>query len=232
MSANSDNNDIALERAKELSILYQKGRQEWDERMGSAISQAHSWKMACFGLILVSLSAVAGIAYIGSQSKIVPYGVALQNNQAIPIGPLAKMPPSQINALHEKQLREFVEARRSVLVDVSAQKKLIEDVYSMLMPNTPALTATSRYYKNHNVFERAQTELVTVNITSVLPISENTFQVEWEETITSRNGQVRPYIKRFKATVNTFVSIPTDTKELNRNPLGFFIRTFNIVELQ
>ncbi|TFZ62419.1 type IV secretion system protein [Photobacterium damselae subsp. piscicida] len=232
MSAKNDNQDIALEQAKALSLLYQKGRQEWDERMGSAISQAHSWKMACFGLILVSLAAVGGIAYIGSQSKIVPYGVVLQNGEAIPIGPLAKMPASQINALHIKLIREFVEARRTVLVDVAAQKRLIQTVYSMLAPNTPALADTTRYYKSHNVFEQAQTELITVNVTSILPISDNTFQVEWEEKITSRNGQVLPYTKRFKATVNTFVAIPQNTTELNKNPLGFFIRTFNDVELK
>lgn len=219
-------------KEQELSILYQRARHEWDERIGTVVAQAHNWKIATFASLAITLTSVLGVVYIGSQSKIEPYAVAIRNSEAIPIGKLNQMPIGQLNALHVAKIKAFVENIRSVLVDVAAQKKLLTQAYAMLAPNTPALMDLDRYFKSHNIFERAQTELVTVDVTSVLPISENTFQVEWTEVTTPRQGNVLPFYKKYKATMNTFTVLPTTEAALSANPLGFFIRTFNYVEIQ
>lgn len=216
---------------EELNILYQRARHEWDERMGSAISMANHWRLAAFTSMTITLVAVVGVIYMGSQSKIQPYAVTIKNGEATAIGKIQQLPPTQQHALHIKALTDFVVDVRSVLADVQAQKTFITRAYQRLMPDTPALTTVDRYFKKNNVFEKAQTQLVTVNVTSVLPLSDNTYQVEWTESITPRKGNVLPYTTRYKATLNTVTALPSNEKALLQNPLGFFINTFNYVKL-
>lgn len=216
---------------EELNILYQRARHEWDERMGSAISMANNWRLVALTSMLITLVAVAGVIYIGSQSKIQPYAVSIKNGEATAIGKIQQLPATQQHALHVKALTDFVINVRSVLADVEAQKRLIIRAYNRLMPDTPALTSVDSYFKKNNIFERAQTELVTINVTSVLPLSDNTYQVEWTESITPRKGNALPYTTRYKATMNTVTVLPNNEKALFQNPLGFFVNTFNYVKL-
>uniref|UniRef100_UPI0039C9913F type IV secretion system protein n=1 Tax=Vibrio parahaemolyticus TaxID=670 RepID=UPI0039C9913F len=51
-----------------------------------------------------------------------------------------------------------------------------------------AQTQISQAFKEENPFERAARELVKVDIKSTLPLSDNTWQMEWVETITDRQG--------------------------------------------
>ncbi|WP_240695004.1 type IV secretion system protein [Vibrio parahaemolyticus] len=71
-----------------------------------------------------------------------------------------------------------------------------------LVPNSPAQTQISQAFKEENPFERAARELVKVDIKSTLPLSDNTWQMEWIETITDRQGNVLD-TPRFKATITT-----------------------------
>lgn len=214
------------------SILYQRARHEWDERMGSVIKQAHTWKIVALAALSVTFISVMGVVYIGSQSKIEPYAIAIQDNNALPVGRMSQLPKGQLNGLHVKELTTFIEGMRSVLVDVEAQKKRITQAYAMLVPNTPAYEDAQRFFKNNDVFTRAQSELVTVEVMTILPLTDNTFQAEWKETISARQGNVLPYYKKYKATMNTFTVPPKNEKSLYANPLGFYVRTFNVVEIQ
>ncbi|WP_318452303.1 VirB8/TrbF family protein [Photobacterium leiognathi] len=216
---------------EELNILYQRARHEWDERMGSAIAMANHWRLAALTSMAITFVAVVGVIYMGSQSKIQPYAVAIKNGEATAIGKIQQLPLTQQHALHTKALTDFVIDVRSVLADVQAQKTFITRAYQRLMPDTPALTTVDSYFKKNNVFEKAQTQLVTVNVTSVLPLSDNTYQVEWTESVTPRKGNVLPYTTRYKATMNTVTALPSNEKALVQNPLGFFINTFNYVKL-
>ena len=52
---------------------YLNARAEWNERYGSYISAARNWRTAFFMSAVVSLISVGGVVYIGSQSRLVPY---------------------------------------------------------------------------------------------------------------------------------------------------------------
>ncbi|PMS98971.1 conjugal transfer protein TrbF, partial [Vibrio parahaemolyticus] len=93
-----------------------------------------------------------------------------------------------------------------------------------------AQTQISQAFKEENPFERAARELVKVDIKSTLPLSDNTWQMEWVETITDRQGNVLD-TPRFKATITTQTVQPKNKAEMNQNPLGLWIATFNDVQI-
>jgi len=79
-------------------------------------------------------------------------------------------------------------------------------------------------------FKRAAKETVDVQITSILPQSNETWQVDWLETVRARgDGSI---ISRFRmrALVSIYVAPPTSQtseEQIRKNPLGIFIRDFN-----
>lgn len=215
----------------EMSLLYQRARHEWDERIGTVVEQAHVWKILSFSALLIAALSVGGVIYIGSQSKIEPYGVVIKNGDAIATVKMNQLPAGQLSAMKVKALTGYIENMRSVMVDVAAQKKAIIKAYAMMQSDSPAYLQANTQFKKKSPFSRAESELVKVEITTILPLSHDTYQAEWTETVTKRSGNTT-YFKRYKATLNTVTILPSTQAELNANPLGFFVRTFNDVEVR
>lgn len=214
----------------EQSLMYIRARHEWDERIGSAVSAARNWKtVAFFSLALTGIMGT-GIGYIGAQSKIQPYGIVLQGDNVIPAGPMKALPGSQLRNMKTAEIRHFIDNVRSVFIDVNAQKKSITQAYAFLHQGDPAHQLITAAFKKQTPFKRAETELVKVSFVTVLPLSEDTYQAEWSETLTSPKGQALG-VRHYKATLNTYQLAPTTRQQMDVNPLGFFIKTFNDVQV-
>src|SRR3546814_17595405 len=54
---------------------YQRARQEWDDRVGSARVQAHSWRLMAFGAVALLALSVTDNLRLRFGAKIVPYVV-------------------------------------------------------------------------------------------------------------------------------------------------------------
>ncbi|MCU6244046.1 type IV secretion system protein [Enterobacter asburiae] len=213
-----------------VSLMALRARQEWDERIGSAVSSAKNWRMAAFLSMFVSCCAVFGITYIGSQSKIQPYALDFSGDKPTLLPPLTAVKADQLRNQYIKNIRDFVESSRSVYMDVAAEKKMLFNAYSYLIPGTPAYTQLTQKFKDKDPYKRAETELVKIQITAVLPLADNTWQAEWTETTTDRSGNLLS-VQKYKATMNTLIVPPKTREAATANPLGFYIRTFNDVVL-
>ncbi|WP_299697589.1 VirB8/TrbF family protein, partial [uncultured Vibrio sp.] len=90
---------MSKEDREDHSILYQRAREEWDERLGSVIKQAHNWKLFAFFSLMVSAISVGGVSYIGAQSKIQPYVIGVKNGEeVIGVASVNTLPNAQLNA--------------------------------------------------------------------------------------------------------------------------------------
>ena len=79
-------------------------------------------------------------------------------------------------------------------------------------------------------FRRAEKETVSIEITSVLPQTPDTWQVDWVETVRDRQGIVKgqPYKMRALVTVYTVQTTPQTTEDqIRNNPLGIYVRDFS-----
>ena len=121
-------------------------RREWDERYGDSIARARTWRYAAFGAIFIAALAVAGVAWVGSQSKVKPFVVALDG-----LGnPIAMAQPAGGSAVSQRiieaQVANLIWNARTVLSDQTAQKVLLDRVYDML--GQDASSYLNQYY-NH-----------------------------------------------------------------------------------
>lgn len=231
MSDTSDSKTSQINDISPVSIMTQRARMVWDERLGLTVAATRQWRTACFLALVIALCAVIGVSYIGAQSKVKPYGVTLRGDEVLPMQPMSQIPQTKLNQLYQQSIRSFIEDSRSVVSDVDAQKRLIMRAYAYLQPQTPAYAQLTQEFKKLSPFERAQSELVKVEVISVLPLTENSFQAEWKEIASDRNGKPLP-VKYFKATLITQVIEPQTQQEMSKNPLGFFISSFNDIQVK
>ncbi len=205
--------------------VYLEARREWNERYGDYIAREHAWKKGFFLMGLTTLICAGGMAYTSSQSKFVPYIVEvdkLGSAVAVQRADIAAKPDTRVI---RAQLARWIENIRSVYHDAAAERINIEYAYAMLSRLDPAFIRLNDYLAKHDPFERAKTQSVGVQIVSVMPITANTWQVQWKETTHSLKGEM---VNSTEYQANLTIAIDPPTKEalLLRNPMGIYITNF------
>ncbi len=216
----------------EMSLMYQRARMEWDERIGDTVHQLKTWRIIAILSLTVAAFAVMGVGYIGAQSKIQPYALAISDNKVIALQQLDHLPDSEREMVTRSLIGGFIENIRSVYSDPFAQQKATLDAYAHLRSNDTAHGQITQYLgKTHNPIARAETELVTVKVQSVLPLGNgNSYQVEWTETIIDRKGTLQS-TPRFRAVVTAMNQTPNSQQGFMSNPTGLWITTYQVTEI-
>jgi type IV secretion system protein VirB5 len=216
----------ALDTDNPHSAVYLAARREWNERYGSYIAQAHVWRLTALVSLGVAFVAVAGIAWIGAQNRIVPYVVQTNDlGDAVAIRRAdiaAPVDPRLIRA----QLARWVNDVRSVYVDVEAQKHIVTEAYAMVDRNAAAGPTLNDWFSRNDPFKRAQDDTVTVAVQSVLPLSGNTWRVEWQEDKRTRQGAMEAS-QQWQATITISINPPGDDATILVNPTGLYIESFD-----
>ena len=212
---------------------YLDARKKHNEYESSRNASLRLWKL--FGLLglLTGLADVGGMIHIGSQSKFVPYVIEVDKlGQTLPVSVADKAAPADPRIVSSLLARAITLARM-VTPDVVVQRNAIFELYASLDSSDPAALKMQEYLgsdSDTSPFKRAAKETVDVQITSVIPQSDETWQVDWMETVRARgDGSI---ISRFRmrALVRIYVVPPTNRtseEQIRKNPLGVFIRDFN-----
>ena len=223
----------AKEKKPESNNPYVNGRRKWNEHIALPMTTAFTWQIVGLLSLLIALTAVGGMVYVGSQSKFVPYVVQVDKvGQAVAVG-RADQSPGVSQQIRHAFVARFINDARMVTPDVALQKKAIFRVYSMLSQNDPASGKMRSWYssgEDSSPFKRASRETVEVDITSVLPQTKDTWQVDWIETVRDRQGNLKKQPYRMRALVTLYVSAPsasTPEEEMRQNPLGVYVKDFS-----
>ncbi len=212
--------------APEPHSPYLAARQEWNERYGSYIAHARNWRLATLLSLTISLIAVSGLVYVSQRSKWVPYLVKVESQGQVSYGGRVEPIKDLDNRIIKAFLVRFITDWRSVLLDNQAQKQSLERVYAMTASNSPAFEKLNNYYKEASPFNLIQTQSINIEIIAALPISTNTWQVQWQETKRNTAGIVLS-TQRWQATL-TFVLQPPQSEALIQiNPLGLYLKDLN-----
>jgi len=202
--------------------VYLDTRREWNERYGSYISQARNWRLVAIGSLCVSGIACGGLAYVASQSKITPYVVQVNGlGDAVPvaIADRAAMPDARII---RAQLARWVTNCRSVYFDAAAERQAIDQCYNMINRRAPGFQTVADYHRANEPFTRAQSESVTIQVETVLPLTNDSWRIEWREEVRGRDGNVSSRAN-WQAVVGVQVIPPTDERQVLVNPMGVFV---------
>jgi type IV secretion system protein VirB5 len=197
---------------------YLSARREWNERYGDYIARARSWRWAAFAALFVSLVLAISVVWQAAQSKVVPYVVEVDKlGEAIAVARADRATTTDVRVV-KAQLAAWIVDVRSVSSDPLAQKSELSRSYAM-----SAATATlflNDYYRQHSPF--GQPRIVAVSVDAVLPVSQQTYQLQWSEDARDLQGRDLATTHGL-ASVTVALDPPTDERGILSNPLGLYV---------
>ena len=217
---------------KEQENPYLSARKEYGDRYGSSVKDAARWRQISFFLIMLCVAFGALMMWMASQNKVIPYIVQVDKQ-----GYAVAIKSSEQGAVADTRvivatLGGFFVNFKTVITDVSSQKRMVNDVYSYLAKGSAAESFVSHYYQEHNPFVATQDKknTVQVEIRSIVRSGSNdkSWQVLWSEekleqgTIIERTD--------WRAIVSIAVSPVRELEEVIKNPLGIFITDINMAQ--
>jgi type IV secretory pathway TrbF-like protein len=236
--ANGDQrrNDQPMEggrRQGESQNPYLSARRTWNDQSAANVASRQMFQLLGVLALLVALAAVAGMTYIGSQSKFVPYVVKVDKlGEQAAVGP-ARVATAADPAVIHSSVASWLSNMRMVTPDIALQRKGVFHVYSMLAPNDPATAKANEWLngsETSNPFKRAEIETVSVEIDTVLPQTPDTWQVDWTETTRDRQGALKGVPQQWRALVTVYTVAPssdTTEQQIRDNPLGIHVRDYS-----
>lgn len=189
-----------------------------------------NYRLLALCLLLVDLVLVGTVVWQARQTRIVPYVVELDGyGNAVAFGPADQMAdPDRGLLVHE--IARWVWHVRTVTLDREVQRQLVLDAYAYTGDRGVGLL--NRWYREHPPFDRARQGTVSVQVTSVLALSERerTWQVQWAETERDLHGEAVGE-SRWQALVTLDVDPPDLVTEVVTNPLGVRVVDFDWTRL-
>ncbi len=206
----------------EIHNPYLAARKEWDERYGEFITRARNWRTVALISVLVALLATGGLVWLTTKSHVIPFVVLIDSLGRPVASGLAEQTSVGDDRLRRAAIQEWIENVRMVTTDGIAQRRAIDRVYAHIASGTSAQAFISDFYRSDPPFKRAQTDTVAVEVKSVLPTSDRTFEVDWVETSRDPYGNVKS-TDHWKGSFTIALNAPTEERQARVNPLGVYV---------
>jgi len=202
---------------------YQRAGQVWDDRIGSARVQAKNWRLAFFAMLALSGGLSTGLVWQSARGTVTPWVVQIDRlGQAQAVAPAVAdyRPTDPQIAWH---LARFIEEVRSIPDDPVVLRQNWLEAYNYVTDK--GALALNDYARTNDPFSKIGKAQTSVDVSSVIRASNDSFRVEWVE---------RHYVddalaatERWSAILTIVVQTPTDADRLKKNPLGVYVHALN-----
>ena len=220
-------------KTQQTSSPYFNARRSWNEHVGQVITATKVWQAVGIGSLAVAGIAVIGMVSVAKQSRFVPYIVEVDKlGQVAAVRQASVIDSANLTAVIKAELATFITKARLVTPDQQLQANSIRDVYALLANSDPATAKMNEWFngsKENNPFFRAGKVLVSASISAIIPQSQDSWQVDWTETVTTRDGHPES-VTNLRALVTVYIlpaTASTTEQEIQRNPIGLYVKDFN-----
>ncbi len=185
--------------------------------------------IVCASLLALSLVVMV---YAINLPRSVPMVITVSDwGEAKYVGEVSKLNYSGIKVPEiaiEYQIRKFVSNKYTLSTDANIVRKNLKDCYSCLTSSSSQ--KLSEELRKYNPLKDVGNIIKTVEIQSILNLSQNSYQVDFIVTTTSPAGRVEN-TARLRGVITTALMEPgNDDKVLN--PLGIYIKNFDFTEIK
>src|SRR5260363_115240 len=203
-------------RTPEPVTPHQKAAQIWDERIGSARVQAKNWRLMAFGCLGLAAGLAAALVWQSARGSVTPWVVEVGH-----LGDVQRVAPAIADytptdpqiAFH---LARFIEDVRGLPADGIVLRQNWLRAYDFTTDRGAA--ALNDYARSNDPFTRLGKIQVSVEVSSVIRASPDSFRIAWVER-RYENGTLST-TERWTAIVTIVLAMPDDADRLRKNPLG------------
>lgn len=205
---------------------YLAARQEWTERYGSYVRAASAWRLVGVTSLCLAFVSTSYALYQSNQVKLVPYVIEVDKlGSAVNAGF-----PAQIEYADPRVVRAaiagFITNFRSVTPDAVVQKQYIDRTYAMLRTTDAATEKVNGWFRSSSPFDKAKTATVAIEVNNVVPLSTQSFQIDWTEFERDRKGK-EVATRRFRGVATVVLIPPQDESVIRLNPIGIYLKDFD-----
>lgn len=211
---------------------YLAARRAWNDHVARLIAARTMWQIVGLLSLMIAVASVGGLIHLAGRSRFVPYVVEVDTDGNVRAVQRAEEMAPANRAVIEAQLEKFVTLSRRVTTDIGLQRAAIFGVYGMIAQDDPAAAKMTEHLngdEERTPFRRAQTETVNTEITSILQQTQETWQIDWTETVHERASGKRKERFEMRVLVQVYQASPKHMSEeaLRSNPLRVYVRDFN-----
>ena len=176
-----------------------------------------------FGSLLLSAGLSAALVWQSAQGTIVPYVVEVDRlgaAQAV-LPAIADFRPTDPQIAYH--LSRFIENVRQIPADPIVLRQNWLHAYDFTTDK--GALALNDYARVNDPFAKVGDMQVSVEVSSVIRASENSFRIAWIERRYA-GGQLAA-TERWTAILTIVLQQPRDAERLRKNPLGIFVNAIN-----
>ena len=202
---------------------YQKAAQVWDERIGSARVQARNWRFMAFGCLILSAGFASALVWQSAHGTVVPWVVEIDRHgeaRTVESAVADYRPTDPQVAWH---LARFIEQIRGLPSDPIVLRQAWLRAYEFTTDR--GAVALNEYARSNDPFTRVGRQQVSVEVSSVIRASPDSFRVAWTEQH-YENGQ-RSRTERWTAILTIVLQQPRTAERLRANPLGIYVNAIS-----
>jgi type IV secretion system protein VirB5 len=223
MSFGKRTTSYGLTAAVPIETPYTLAAREWDNRIGSARVQARNWRYLAFAATLGMILLGIGLVHLANKKQVATYVVeidSLGRPGRITLASDAYQPTAAQTGYFVGELVRLVRERP---LDPVVMRKQWTKAYGFLAAD--AIPTMNQYAASDTGMDALGNRLArTVEVSSVLQRSKDSYQVRWVEMIYA-NG-VRRGTDSYTGLFNVALSPPKTEEEAFRNPLGLYVTSF------
>jgi type IV secretion system protein TrbF len=200
---------------------YVEARREWNDRYLDLVRARRWWQITAVAELVLMAVLSGGLVALSLQHKTVPYVVevdALGAATAVKPADAAARPTDE--RIMRYQLVAFIRGARTVMTDRAAMKRTLDQVYAYA--RGPARTFLDDHYRANNPFEVAKTYTVLPAVTSLLQLSDRSWQVRWSEEQRGLDGVLLGR-SQWEAVLSVETVPPTKADAIQANPFGLYV---------
>jgi type IV secretion system protein TrbF len=199
---------------------YVEARREWNDRYLDLVRARRWWQITAVAE-LVLMGVLSGGLALSLQHKTVPYVVEVDTlGAATAVKPADAAPRPTHERIMRYQLVAFIRGARTVMTDRAAMKRTLDQVYAYARGS--ARTFLDDHYRANNPFEVAKTYTVLPAVTSLLQLSDRSWQVRWSEEQRGLDGVLLGR-SQWEAVLSVETVPPTKADAIQANPFGLYV---------
>jgi type IV secretion system protein VirB5 len=205
---------------------YIAAREEYYDRYGRITKDLARWRAIAFLMTLLVFISVGASVYMAGTVKVIPYIVQVdKHGYEIAIQQAPQTTPFEQKVIISRRGR-FVMDMRTIIMDTTAQRRIISGLYTMIPSGQPSYMKLNEYFQQNNPLEAAgKQQTQEVEIRSILFLEGNTWQIEWTEKRYEKG--VLTGEKAWRGFISIAVNPTRDLQNIIDNPLGIYVLDFN-----
>jgi type IV secretory pathway TrbF-like protein len=207
---------------------YLAARREWNERYGSYIRQARIWQVMAFMSLGLATLSTGYALWIRQNTTYQPFVIAIDKIGMPAFAGFPERIEYADRRVIQNLLADFVGNFRTVTTDGAVLKHNVERLYGYLITGDPATNKLTSYFRTEgqDPFVRALTETVSVQVRSIVPLSETSYQIDWIEIVRKPSGDEKTRIA-MRGVAQVQIVPPQSEAVIRVNPIGLYVKDFD-----